>query len=53
MQLLAGRLLDDLCFLDDRDDAERAFVQQRVHSYGKRRRRWPVRGIVRQATLPG
>ncbi len=36
MQLLAGRLLDDLCFLDDRDDAERAFVRQRLHSYGKR-----------------
>lgn len=35
MQLLAGQLLDDLCFLDDRDDAERALARQRVHSYGK------------------
>ena len=34
MQLLATRLLDDLCFLDDRD-ADCEMAEQRVHSYGK------------------
>jgi hypothetical protein len=34
MQLLASGLLDDLCFLDDRD-ADSALARQRVYSYGK------------------
>jgi hypothetical protein len=36
MQLLASTLLDDLCFLDGRDEADCALALQRVDSHGKR-----------------
>jgi hypothetical protein len=52
MQLLAGGLLADLCFLDDRD-ADYRRASEDLHRYGKLGVPGAVSGDVRRCQVPG